>query len=572
MPTSNSPATIRVAAAQFHIGTDLEENLATCLRMIRKAAECKPDLIVLPEFCNHLSWYEDQDHCDRVSIKIDGPWLQAIAAQAKAVSAYVVVNVTLLREDGSCTGTSLLYSPEGKLLADNDKQIYIGHENDFLVAAKTPGPIIDTPLGKLGMYACMDGVINETPRCLSLNGAQLILNSVNSFAPDEGSLHMPVRAAENRVFMIAANKCGPLIPEFLMGPVSEATGIPQEFLCGAGDSQIVAPDGTVLALAGKDEEVIWADIDPSQALNKINSSGTDIFTSRRPELYQAISEDPVGQAIPEYRGVESMAAAMIQLSATGPGSIDEAVQQVATSVAQGASLVVLPELFFLQDSSHIETDEALALSGRLLESLAAVCSDSYVVASAVIEETGKAYHAVVCVGSEGVIACQPQLHRSARLAWSSLGDDFITVDLPFGRLGLVAGTDSIYPEVFRMLAIAGAEVVAVPFAAQEVWELKTGLVERAAENRLNLVVATQPSALGCSFANKLHRDFTVMTPWQERAFDGNLTYPLITRAGTGAGITLAELTPFNARDKIVSLGTDVVRGRPWRVAGAITRQ
>jgi hypothetical protein len=82
---------------------------------------------------------------------------------------------------------------------------------------------------------------------------------------------------------------------------------------------------------------------------------------------------------------------------------------------------------------------------------------------------------------------------------------------------------------------------------------------------------TQPSQLGASFANKLHRDFTVLTPWQERKFDGNLTYPLITRAGLAAGVTLAELTPYNSRDKIVSRGTDVVRGRPWRVAGAITR-
>ena len=132
--------------------------------MIRKAAECKPDLIVLPEFCNHISWYDDQDHCDRVSVKIDSDWLQAIANEAKAVSAYVVVNVTLLREDGGCTGTSLLYSPEGELLADNDKQIYIGHENEFLVKAKQAGPVVETAFGKIGMYACM--AVSDTHRTL----------------------------------------------------------------------------------------------------------------------------------------------------------------------------------------------------------------------------------------------------------------------------------------------------------------------------------------------------------------------------------------------------------------------
>ena len=49
---------VRVAAAQLGVGTDLDENLATCRRMIDRAvAECRPDLLVLPEFCNHLAWY-----------------------------------------------------------------------------------------------------------------------------------------------------------------------------------------------------------------------------------------------------------------------------------------------------------------------------------------------------------------------------------------------------------------------------------------------------------------------------------------------------------------------------------
>ena len=42
--------TIRVAAAQFHVGDDVNKNLASCLRMIREAGVQKPDLLVLPEF------------------------------------------------------------------------------------------------------------------------------------------------------------------------------------------------------------------------------------------------------------------------------------------------------------------------------------------------------------------------------------------------------------------------------------------------------------------------------------------------------------------------------------------
>jgi len=57
---------------------------------------------------------------------------------------------------------------------------------------------------------------------------------------------------ENKVFVVAANKVGPLVPEDMIEGISAATGIPLEFLCGAGESQVVAPDGTVLAKASPD--------------------------------------------------------------------------------------------------------------------------------------------------------------------------------------------------------------------------------------------------------------------------------------------------------------------------------
>ncbi len=38
------------------------------------------------------------------------------------------------------------------MLGTNDKQVLIGHENQFLQRAPQPGPVIDTPIGRLGMY------------------------------------------------------------------------------------------------------------------------------------------------------------------------------------------------------------------------------------------------------------------------------------------------------------------------------------------------------------------------------------------------------------------------------------
>ena len=121
---------VRVAAVQFGAGVDVDANLQTCLRMIDQAAAEKPDLMVLPEFSNHASWYDDKQHCYDVSVPLGGPFLTAIADKAKEHGCYIVINVTVQRENNVATGTSLLYGPEGDLLAEADKQVLMGHENE----------------------------------------------------------------------------------------------------------------------------------------------------------------------------------------------------------------------------------------------------------------------------------------------------------------------------------------------------------------------------------------------------------------------------------------------------------
>ena len=526
--------------------------------------------MVLPEFCNHASWYDDADHCWRVSVDLDGPFVQALAAAAKQIRAHVVANVTLRREPGVCTGTSLLFSPEGVLLGANDKQVLIGHENDFLRRATEPGPIVGTPIGRLGMYACMDGVVSETPRCLALRGAEILCNSLNSFATDEGSLHIPVRAAESRVFIVAANKVGPLIPEAILEPVSQATGIPVRFLSGAGDSQIVAPDGTVLALASSDTpELIWADIDLAAADGRVRPDGTDPMQTRRPELYGSIAEDPAQQPAPSFHGAEAVAVAAIQLPGIGEGALDAAVARVREAAASGTRYIVLPELFFLPRVDAAAMADAAASSKRVVEALRGVCGESRVTLN-LVEANASGYALVaVLLDASGVIHRQPLLHRSARHGWSALGDEIHTLQLPDAHVAVLSGDDAIYPEIGRLLAMRGVDLLLVPCAPQEAWELRTGLVERAAENRINLVAACQPGPQGSSLIGALQKDFTVLTPWAERAFDGLLSQPILTRADPWPGITKATVYPANAANKIVSRGTDLVRGRAWWLSGPI---
>ncbi len=571
---------VRVAAVQFAAGSDVEANLATCLRMLDLAAKERPDLVVLPEFANHLSWYDDKAHCHRVSVTLAGPFLTAIAAKAKEHGMHVVVNCTVQRDDATATGTSLLYGPTGVLLGASDKQVLMGHENDFLARAVSHGPVIETAIGRIGLYACMDGVIAETPRGLALRGAQILCNSLNSFAPDEAELHVPVRAAENRVFVVAANKVGPLIPEALLAPVSAATQIPLEFLSGAGESQIVAPDGAVLAKAPKlGEAVVVADIDVAQADDKRRLNGTDVFKSRRPELYIDLAA-PRPTATFGARVADDVAVAVYAPRVSGADAIVDATAAIVTAAASEVKLIVLPELFCFDgatvavslDTARARSREAVSAIASALASYTGPGLQPVVATSLLADIDGHPRHVGVLIGKGGVLLTQPQLHATARhSAWTAprAADGIRSLDLPIGRIALVVGDDAAYPETMRLVAMRGVEIVALPFHAQERWETALGIPERAAENRVCIVAATRPTDAGTSVIATLWRDFTLMTPWATRPFDGRITAPRLVRASRETGLVGSTIHPSHARNKVVSHRTHLIDDRPWPLASAL---
>lgn len=588
----SSPIThhsIRVAAAQFATGMDVTENLATVLRMIDQAAQTKPDVLVLPEFCNHASWYHDTEYAYQVAVDLDGDFLAAVGERARHYGMMIMVNVTLRRpltpqpplpqggrgsqapqqqiETKKITGTNVLFGRDGSIIAVSDKQVLMGNENNFLSKATAVCPDIDLPFGRVGLYSCMDGVINETPRGLALRGARVLFNSLNSFALDEASLHVPVRAAENKVFVVAANKVGSLVPPELAETIAARVGIRADQLHGAGESQIVAPDGRVLAIAPQTgEAVIYADIDPSQADDKRRPDGTDIFASRRPALYAPLANEP--QPRQYQAGADEVITAVIQPHA----ALSEMVIQVCEAVALGAKLVVLPELPFLAHPRVESPEQAAAQTESCIRALqtALVGSDA-VVALSGVQSIGEGWaHVGVLVGEGGVILEQPQLHRTESHPWVTvLGDEVLTAQLSWGRVAVLVGNDTIYPEAFRLAALRDVEVVACPTHIQEVWEAQTGLPERAAENRMAVVAASRPTPYGASLIAAVGEDFTLWTTWKNRPFDGQISAPILTYAPDTPSITVAPVYPACAGNRMVSQKTDLVDGRPWWLLGAL---
>jgi deaminated glutathione amidase len=299
---------------------------------------------------------------------------------------------------------------------------------------------------------------------------------------------------------------------------------------------VVAPDGSVVAKGPRTgEAVVVADIDLSATADRTTAGGADRVSDRRPEVYADLGRDA------EHSVGADEPISVLGLAPTGADALD-AVGKASTN---GVDLVVLPELA-VDDVAGL----AVAVRG----------SDTIVVTTL---RDGAAHRAVV-VGAGGVVASGPALHRTDRLGWATeVADRLVFVDLPWGRLAVVAGDDALFPESFRLAAVAGASVVAVTTHLEDRWLVDLGLVERAAENRLNLVVGSRPG-VGGPMVVALPPDFTLWLPGRERPYDGTINTPDLF-----VDPAAATLVPARAANRQISRGTDLVGGRPMPAARSL---
>ena len=382
--------TVTVADAQCEVGTDVARNVATLVRMVGEAAARGAELVVLPEFGNHLSVYESAEHAWEVAVDLTDPGDEFVVALADAAArsgAWVVANATVRRRPAEgdtpprITITQLLFSPTDGLVAHGDKQVLMGAERIHLSGSDEESVVVDTPLGRLGLYCCMDGVVNEPARALAVGGAEILCNSLNSFALDEASLHVPVRAVENGVWIVACCKVGPLLPPERVQGFSETLGVPPSTFTGAGESQIVAPDGSVLVIGpAEGEAIVTAEIDLAATASRRRPDGTDLLGLRRPEVYGPVAAD-IAPLPPT--GSETVEVVAVQ---RGAGDVDALAQAVRSAAADGAGLVVLPELATRADGLVANPADAALAGLALLEALEdALAGTETLVVTSVVE-------------------------------------------------------------------------------------------------------------------------------------------------------------------------------------------
>ncbi|WP_454901804.1 nitrilase family protein [Variovorax gossypii] len=151
-------------------------------------------------------------------------------------------------------------------------------------------------------------------------------------------------------------------------------------------------------------------------------------------------------------------------------NVERSVRQIEEAAAQGASIVVLPEL---ANSGYVFASRAEAFSlaepvpdGPSTQAWAEVAQRCKVhVVAGIAERTGdRLYNAAVVLGPNGWLGTYRKLHLwgDEHLFFES-GDKGLPVfHTELGRLGVLICYDGWFPETYRLLAMQGVDIVCMP--------------------------------------------------------------------------------------------------------------
>ncbi|MBC7220709.1 acyltransferase [Candidatus Bipolaricaulota bacterium] len=267
---------MRVGYVQFapEFG-EVERNLD---RVAELLAPARADLWVLPELFATGYQFASARELELLAEPVpDGPTTARLIDLARESNCHIVAGLAE-RADNRVYNSAVLVGPSG--LVARYRKVHLFYEEKHLFApGDLPFPVADIGPAKVGLLVCYDHFFPEAARSLALQGAEVIAHPANLVIPGLAQLTMRVRAIENRVFTVTANRIG----------VEARTG---ETLRFTGLSQIVAPNGDVLAQGPQDaEEVRAVAIDPTQARDKHLTRLNDVFADRRPEFYRSLVTD-----------------------------------------------------------------------------------------------------------------------------------------------------------------------------------------------------------------------------------------------------------------------------------------
>jgi len=208
---------------------------------------------------------------------VDAPGLTAASLWARSRRTHVVVGFPERGSSGRVYNSSALLGPDGRV-KDVYRKIHLFDTEKVWATSGDRAPrVVAVGPARVGTMICYDWRFPELARVLALAGADVIAHPSNLVVPALAQQAMRVRALENRVYAVTANRVG--------ADVRPGVTIPF-----TGRSQVVDVNGALLASAGASAaRALACDLDLARARSKRFTARNDLMRDRRPEFYGPVA-------------------------------------------------------------------------------------------------------------------------------------------------------------------------------------------------------------------------------------------------------------------------------------------
>ena len=469
----------KVASVEFNPElNNLDDNLIKLEIVVREASMNGAKLIVTPEMATTGYHYEDRRSIRSYVDTIPGKTTSIFEKVAAEYDTHIVIGMAEVDEEESLYyNSAALIGPKG-YIGKYRKIHQWASEDAWSVWGDLGMPVFETEIGNLSMMICMDSCYFESARLAAVNGADILCFPTNSTGQ---SLSMLQAWAEmNGLYVIGANRSNT-----------------ERGYHMTGASVVYSPDGEKLSESvyteegmplGEDETVIlYAEIDPS----KFDNKGKARLRNREPQLYgdlmlyrgpwfetkQHLISDVSEVA---YKHQASIQCALLQYEPV-IGNKEANLRKVSMLIKQSVdrlnneekelSLVVCPALSLTGsvDSLDERSIRSLAetMDGYTIELMKKLAMNHNVtiVFGMIERESSLLYDTIVVLDFNGeIIDKARKLHLSpSEKRWASAGEDiFVTAVEGIGRIGLINGSDVVFPEVAGVMAVKNVDMILIP--------------------------------------------------------------------------------------------------------------
>ena len=267
---------MRIALLQMPVTTDKAENLRVAAEYVSRAAKGGAEIAVLPEmFCCPY----DNVYFPKFAEPRGGKIYSALSDMARENGITLVGGSMPERDGEKIYNTSFVFNSEGREIARHRKvhlfDIDIAGGQRFFesdtFSAGEDITIFEAGGHTFGLCICFDIRFPEIFRCMALKGAEAVIVPA-AFNMTTGPMHWELtfrmRAVDNQLFTLGA------------APARDESGSYVSY----ANSIACSPWGKVLARAGEQAEILFAEIDFSE-IPEVRAQ-LPLLSARKTEIYE----------------------------------------------------------------------------------------------------------------------------------------------------------------------------------------------------------------------------------------------------------------------------------------------